>query len=375
MLDFYFLRIPTIFHDKQRVIIVRIDSIGDYILFRNFLHQLASSEQYKGKKLCLIGNKAWKDLAEKYDSGIIDTFIWYSTDVYKRKYRFLKSVRQLKAAEIINPTHSRTIIDDDIVRYSGAKLKTGTHGDSIRMHPDKKKLQDKIYHRLFPALPISEFEFLRNRYFFANFLNRKDLVHKPSIDHTDKKVVTNNIIIFPGAQIDFRKWPADHFAALINSLQKKYNCSFIICGGPSDKELAQKIMKAVTDTENVINVAGNTSLPELIDYISNAALLVSNETSAVHIAAAVNTPVVCVSNGNHFGRFNPYPASVSDLVYTVYPDDSFYDPQNYLAYNEQFKLQSDLDIRQISVERVEMMTEQLINKFLLFNTSKQYNRL
>jgi ADP-heptose:LPS heptosyltransferase len=374
LLDFYFLRIPILFHDTQRIIIVRIDSIGDYILFRNFLHETASSEKYKGKKLCLIGNLAWKDLAEKYDNGIIDTFIWFSPEIYKRKYHFLKSIRQLKATEIINPIQSRTAIDDDIVKYSGAKLKIGTNGDTIRMSPDKKKLQDRIYHHLHPALPISEFEFLRNRFFFENLLGKSLSLQKPVIEQGERKPVAGRIIIFPGAQVDFRKWPADHFAALIDSLQQKYDCQFIICGGPSDKEVARKIMNAVTNTSKVTSLAGNTSLPELIELISNAALLVSNETSAVHISVAVNTPVVCISNGNHFGRFNPYPAEVSDLVYTVYPDDSFYDTKNYLAYNEKFKMKSDLDIRQIGVERVEQAVALLVNKFSLFSTSNQYNR-
>ena len=45
-------------------------------------------------------------------------------------------------------------------------------------------------------------------------------------------------------------------------------------------------------------------LPQLLKY---ARFVVSGETSAVYIAAAVETPVVCVLGGAYFGRFLPYP--------------------------------------------------------------------
>jgi ADP-heptose:LPS heptosyltransferase len=57
-------------------------------------------------------------------------------------------------------------------------------------------------------------------------------------------------------------------------------------------------------------LAGKTSLPEFVEVIRQARLLISNETSAVHIAAAVKTPSVCILGGGHFGRFLPYPEKV-----------------------------------------------------------------
>ena len=51
---------------------------------------------------------------------------------------------------------------------------------------------------------------------------------------------------------------------------------------------------------------GKTSLQELVAVIAGAHLLIGNETSAVHIAAAVGTPSVCITGGGHFGRFVPY---------------------------------------------------------------------
>jgi ADP-heptose:LPS heptosyltransferase len=57
------------------------------------------------------------------------------------------------------------------------------------------------------------------------------------------------------------------------------------------------------------NKAGSTTLLGLATLLQRARLVVSNETSAVHLAAAVGTPSVCILGGGHFGRFLPYAKS------------------------------------------------------------------
>ena len=56
----------------------------------------------------------------------------------------------------------------------------------------------------------------------------------------------------------------------------------------------------------LLNWVGRTSLPGLAAVLAHAELLVGNETSAIHVAAAVGTPAVCILGGGHYGRFMPY---------------------------------------------------------------------
>ena len=56
----------------------------------------------------------------------------------------------------------------------------------------------------------------------------------------------------------------------------------------------------------LLNWVGRTTLPGLAAVLAHAELLVGNETSAIHIAAAVGTPAVCIVGGGHYGRFMPY---------------------------------------------------------------------
>ena len=50
------------------LLLIRLDSIGDYVLFRNFIRELKTSEKYKNHHITLLGNASWKAVAEKLDA-------------------------------------------------------------------------------------------------------------------------------------------------------------------------------------------------------------------------------------------------------------------------------------------------------------------
>jgi ADP-heptose:LPS heptosyltransferase len=77
-----------------------------------------------------------------------------------------------------------------------------------------------------------------------------------------------------------------------------------LCGSRAEYQLCAGI--GALTSRRVINLAGKSSLSELVEIIRMAELLVGNETSAIHISSAVGTPSICLLGGGHFGRFVPY---------------------------------------------------------------------
>ena len=57
---------------SNRILIVRLDALGDYILFRNYIRCIKHAPKFKGYKLTLLGNIGFKDIAEAYDKNVID---------------------------------------------------------------------------------------------------------------------------------------------------------------------------------------------------------------------------------------------------------------------------------------------------------------
>ena len=108
------------------------------------------------------------------------------------------------------------------------------------------------------------------------------------------------------------------------------------------------------------DMTGKTTLPQLAKLISLSKILISNETSAVHFAAAVGTPFVCLSNGNHFGRFNPYPKEMNVKSIYLYPDEIEKKVNDVEFLSNKYRFESNLDINSITPDKVMTAIEKLL---------------
>jgi len=313
---------------SNTLLLVRLDAIGDYVLFRNFIEILNKSNKYKDYKITLCGNIVWQDLAENYDKSFFDNFIW----INRRKfignpiYRFkiLRHISQYGFEVAIQPTYSREFFyGDAIIKASGAKERIGSEGDLSNIAKWQKNISDRYYTRLLPVKKESIFEFYRNKNFFEYILEEKIKLNRPNIK-INKEIVKTSIyspyiVIFPGAGSKDRRWQFYKFAEVADYVFKKYRYNIIIAGSKTDKMLAEDIKKE-SENSNIVNLTGRITLTQLVQIIKDTNMLISNETCAVHIAAAVGAKAVCISKGFRFGRFDPYPKEIFNKIIYVYPD-------------------------------------------------------
>jgi ADP-heptose:LPS heptosyltransferase len=117
-------------------------------------------------------------------------------------------------------------------------------------------------------------------------------------------------VLFPGASWEGRQWPMAGFVRIAERLYSKTGWLGVVCGGPTDLELAETLCGNCSAP--LLNWAGRTDLSQLAAIISSAQLLLSNETSAAHIAAACGVATVCILGGGHYGRFMPYQVEQAD---------------------------------------------------------------
>lgn len=100
------------------------------------------------------------------------------------------------------------------------------------------------------------------------------------------------LALCPGAEFGAsKKWPSEHYAKVAQHyLQTGYQVWLL--GSEKDRLDCQKINQLCGDSCQVL--AGETSMPEAIDLMSNASLVVSNDSGLMHIAAALQKPLVAV---------------------------------------------------------------------------------
>jgi len=370
---FLFLPSPQNETGKKTLLVLRLDSIGDYVLFRNYLEFIKRSKKYDGYAITLCGNILWKDLAEKYDAHIVDEFIWlerakFLSNIFYR-FDFLKRIRLKQFSVVIDPTYSREILfGDTLAKASSAPEKIGCTG-SLDSHAKwkRKLLTDKVYNKLYASVERNLFEFNRNKEFFEHLLDEKIEIQKPffiSSSKTEFELPSFRCaVVFPGASDPKRIWTPKSFAVVSKFITEHLGLRVILSGSQNELSLSTQV-KQLSASEKVEDWCGKVKLEDLPELVSRASFVVANETSAIHFAAAAGIPFFCISNGNHLGRFNPYPSEIFDNAFFIYPEEV---EKNFteIVRDEKFRFTSELDINTITPDRVIALIEKQKNTLRL----------
>ena len=111
-------------------------------------------------------------------------------------------------------------------------------------------------------------------------------------------------IFCPGAEYGpARRWPAEHYAALAKSIVVEGKQVWLL-GSAKDRDIAEQVQ--VTSGGICRNLAGETNLTEAIRLLAAANLVVSNDTGLLHVASALNRPVVALYGSTAPGLAPPY---------------------------------------------------------------------
>jgi heptosyltransferase II len=102
-----------------------------------------------------------------------------------------------------------------------------------------------------------------------------------------------SIVAFcPGAEYGpAKRWPAHHFAELARRLAAHGHAVWLI-GSKKERPLGEEIAQLAEGT--AINLCGRTDLASAIDLLSVARVVVSNDSGLMHVAAALDKPVVAL---------------------------------------------------------------------------------
>lgn len=319
-----FNRIPS----SSRVLLVRMDSIGDYILFRNYLKTLKHSPRYADSQITLVGNIIWRDLAEFFDKSELDSCIWIDRKKFIRnlayRYKTLKTVYELGFQTVIESEFSHEILFGDAIVHASYALET--IGSIIAKDKPggwkNRLLSTSFFTTLIKMEDGLTFEFKRNKEFFTKLLQTETITAKLELDttavHIQVMLPEEYIVIVPGAQHEFRQWAIQHFAFIISHFLNSTGYHIVVCGSVAEIPIALQLL-ALCNSSRLVNTTGKITLPEFAKIIAGAKTVITNETSAVHFAAAVKTPFVCISNGHDFGRFHPYPKDIFVQGAFLYP--------------------------------------------------------
>jgi lipopolysaccharide heptosyltransferase II len=109
-----------------------------------------------------------------------------------------------------------------------------------------------------------------------------------------------------------KRWPVERFAVVADRIQSEGLGRIAVIGGPEDREVAHALARAMRTP--LVDLAGAFDLGLLPALLRSAAVLLTNDSGPMHVAAAVGTPVVALFGPTSPARTGPYGAGHAVLV-------------------------------------------------------------
>ncbi|MCG3666193.1 glycosyltransferase family 9 protein [Aliarcobacter butzleri] len=121
--------------------------------------------------------------------------------------------------------------------------------------------------------------------------------------------------INPGATYgSAKRWYPEEFAKIAIEMSKKYD--IVIFGGPAETNIAKDIENELVSKgiTNYQNLAGKTTIPELIERIAGLDLFITNDSGPMHIAAAYKVKTIAIFGPTKFTETNQWNNPNGEIV-------------------------------------------------------------
>jgi ADP-heptose:LPS heptosyltransferase len=305
-------------HTKKRVLILRKDTLGDYILFYPTLSSYR--KKYADAEITLVVSSLFKDLSPLLNN--FEHIIWFDAKQFRTHFlyrrKFLLDLARKGFDVAIQPTFSREPMGDFMIAMTGAQERIGVDGDCTASTEDEKRKNNAIYTKCItiPDSIITELD--KNRAIAERITGEEVEVTFPTIDDqifSDKIALQTQkehelekgeyVIFFPGSGTRFKVWPVEKFAEIADYFIEK-EITPVLCGSNGEKDLVESILRHMKYKEGFVDLSGKTDLPTMIHLLKNSKCYFGSDTGIAHISAGILVPVICRLGGGHFKRFFPF---------------------------------------------------------------------
>jgi heptosyltransferase-2 len=293
-----------------KILAIRTDRFGEFILTLPALHAL--KKKFPESRLTLMLNPYNVELVE--DSPDIDEIIGYN----EKRFRGFWGTLRL-AGEIRRHNFDTIVIFNPQKKFNLASFLAGI---PLRIGYDRKwgfllnkKIKDLkcsgIKHEVDYNLDLVRLLGAETQE--KNF----PIVTNPDSENYINRLLAGLrlqagkfIVIHPWTSDPVKQWPVEYFADLIKRIDKELGLKIIIIGASIDEARSKDFSGRLS--ANIINLVGQTTLGQLTALLKRTALLISNDSGPVHLASALDIPVVALFcsaiSGKSSRRWGPYGA-------------------------------------------------------------------
>ena len=324
--------------DCKNLLILRPDNLGDMVLFSGAFKHIRNYFQNATISLCA---KKYVEKYVEYSPYIDHIYSWekyaipssrivsnirgrqYILGWFDQLYR-KQLIPDLKTEVLLVPLRSPSkgiYGTHAIVSEISAKNKVGIAGDLTNQNPQTDAKSNSLYTQ---SLELgADSTDLHELNVTAKFLQSlginidvRDLWPEVWTTQDDKTWAEQNIpksstsivlALCPGATEQRKLYPIEQYRAIFGSFDQPL--TIVLFGTKSERNLCEQIHQQIKDCTNIVevlNLAGDTTIRQLIEGMRNCDIVLSTDSASLHLSVAIKKPVVGMMGGWQYGRFYPW---------------------------------------------------------------------
>ncbi|NOY07030.1 MAG: lipopolysaccharide heptosyltransferase II [Chlorobi bacterium] len=288
----------------SRILIIRFSSLGDIVLTTPFIRAL--KQRFPSSTIDYVAKEEYVPLIA-HDPGIDHVYFARSCDGFKGLLALAKKLRRAQYDHVFD-LHNN-------LRSRMLRTLLAAPSSSIRKENLKKFILVSFHKNLFKeTVPVPE-RYARTATVFGVRLDESGpTIHVPShvyqrairiLESEQARSSDRSIALCPGARHFTKKWPLEKWIELAGLLLENKDTRIHLFGSKDESSCCDEIQRAYPDV--ISSFCGKLSLLETAAGLADCDAAVTNDSGLMHLATAVNVPVVSIfgSTVREFGFF-PY---------------------------------------------------------------------
>jgi len=283
-LSLFFQRHKKVNPDIKKILLIRLDRIGDMVCSTATLR--AFRQSFFNSQIYLLLSEYTKDIV--INNPCIDHILVDKKD---------KLEKDFDLAVALHPG----LRPNFLTYLSGARMRVGFSGWGGDFFLTRKVVDDRIIHprhEVLFCLEVAkaaganvtdlslEVSLTKEGEGFAEeFLRQNDIDHNTPL-----------VVIHPGADQPYKRWRRDGFAQVADRLIEEKKAKVVVIGHKEEETLLKEIALLM---HNIPILVYGVRLTKVISLIQRAWVFLGNSSGPMHIAAALSIPVVAIFGNTH----------------------------------------------------------------------------
>jgi len=314
----------------RNILIPRFDTFGDIVLLQGFIKALL--DFLPEARITILVREGYDQLARMFPERLH----WKTTRIspYQELTQMAELTSLLKDLKndsydlLLMTTYSRTWLDDLLAAtlISSWRLILGKARDVNNYVTEILSTLDIKYPSTLydECIPVEEriHETEKYQILWESITGSTDLIPGPQLMLPDdvfekaKDILTKIglteggfVFCFPAgvSNVSFKTWPEANFSEVITLLEKRYSLRVLVAGHETEKEIVDKVVKLAKEqgASPEVWLGNDGDLSLACALIAKSFFYFGNDTGLMHMAAALNKPIVAIFGGGSWPRFLP----------------------------------------------------------------------